>query len=204
MAVVAAASEQLIRRSLVVALLLSAGCRSAKAPAPAASDFPLSDDAGPSSFAQVSPGDTVDVIALMRRTMSDIDARLDSLDRRDTALSVDTAKVSDSLAAADSTVPRRRITLWLDHGTPMKLLVSEPGKFGEGMLETAYWFYGGELAVEYGPDDACAVDGGRIVFWADRALLPIGDFTGSDRISRETELANQTRRWLGVFGLASQ
>ncbi len=140
----------------------------------------------------------------MRRTMSDIDARLDSLERRDTALSVDTAKVSDSLAASDSTVPRRRITLWLDQGTPMKLLVSEPGKFGEGMLETAYWFHGGELAVEYGPDDACAVDGGRIIFWADRALMPLGEFNGSDRIGRETELAQQTRRWLGVFGIVIQ
>jgi hypothetical protein len=136
--------------------------------------------------------------------MSDIDARLDSLDRRDTALSVDTAKVSDSLAAVDSTVPRRRITVWLDRGTPMKLLVSEPGKFGEGMLETAYWFNGGELAVEYGPDDACAVDGGRIIFWADRALLPIGDFAAADRMRRELELADQTRRWLGVFGIVIQ
>ena len=136
--------------------------------------------------------------------MSDIDARLESLDRRDTALSVDTAKVSDSLAAADSTVPRRRLTLWLDHGTPMKLLVSEPGAFGEGMLETAYWFRGGELVVEYGPDDACAVDGGRIVYWADRALMPIGNFAGADRTRREMDLTDQTRRWLGVFGLAIQ
>jgi len=138
----------------------------------------------------------------MRSTMSNLDAALDSLERRDTVIALTPDSMAAVAVAADTTAPHRHLTLWLDAGVPVKLVSTEPGPFGEGLLDTQYWFLSGELALVYGPDDACAIDAGRIVLWTDAALIPFTDFSATDRSQRENDLADRTKHWLAVFGVA--
>ncbi len=174
-------------------MLLSAGCRSVKAPAPAASDSPLSGstaEAGPTSFSQVTPGDTAAVIALMRSVMSDIDGALDGFERRDTVL----ATTPDS--------EPRQLTVWLERGLPRKLTVSEPREPGHSLAgESDYWLTNNELTVVQSMTDAYALDANRIVLWTDQMLVPVTGFTADQRMAREILLVEQARKYLAAFGM---
>lgn len=174
-------------------MLLSAGCRSFKAPAPAASDSPLSGSAagqGPSSFSQAPPGDTAAVISLMRSVMSDIDAALDGFERRDTVFAI----------TPDS--EPRQVTVWLERGLPRKLAVSDPKEPGHAVAgETDYWLINNELAVVQGMSDAYALDANRIVLWTDQMLVPVSAFTKDERMAREILLVEQARKYLAAFGI---
>lgn len=155
-------------------------------------------------YTDLTPGDTAGMLSLMRRTMSGIDANLDSLERRDTVVALDSSAVTDSMVAADTTLPHRELTLWLDHGVPVKLLVRVPSETGRGWDETAYWFLEGRLAVMLGPDDGVAMEDGRILLWTDGGLEPVGGVDVHVRMARELELDAIVKRWLTLLGVPQE
>lgn len=170
---------------------MSAGCRS-HAPAPAASDSPLAGQAisgGPTSFAQVAPGDTAALIGLMRLTMTQIDSALDEFERRDTVM-----------ATSPDSEPRR-LSVWLQHGIPRKLAVSEPDQHGAMTGESDFWFVDGDVAVVLQGASAFALDAGRIVLWTDEVLVPRTEFTDADRMARETGIREEVERYLAQLGV---
>jgi hypothetical protein len=144
------------------------------------------------SFAQVAPGDTAAVIKLMRVTMSEIDSALVGFDRRDTVL-----------ATSPDSEPRR-LSVWLQHGSPRKLTVSEPDDAGHMTGESSYWFIAGDLVVAQTMTSTYALDGGRIVLWTDAVLIPRSDVTPEERMAREQELAEQATKYLAAFGITIQ
>lgn len=144
------------------------------------------------SFSQVAPGDTAAVIKLMKITMTEIDSALVDFERRDTIL----------VTAPDS--EPRRLSLWLQHGSPRKITVTEPDDAGHMTGESSYWFIAGDLAVVQGMTSAYALDGDRIVLWTDQTLVPTSDVTTEERMARELRLVGEARRYLAAFGMEMQ
>ncbi|MDX2206955.1 MAG: hypothetical protein SFU57_04880 [Gemmatimonadales bacterium] len=175
-----------------VALAL-AGCDRAAPPddpgaaADAAADISFSPDAGPSSLAEIAPGDTGAIIGLMRRVMTEGDAVMETAERRDTTT---TAAVGQP----------RRLTLFTLSGQPLKLVAAEPEQVGNLPAETAAWFVAGEVRVVQGPFDAYFLDGDRLVLWTDASLVPIA-VPETDRMEREREVVDSVRSRLERFGI---
>ncbi len=173
---------------------MSAGCRSFKAPVPAASDSPLAAgevSGGPTTFSQVAPGDTAGVLSLMRLTMTQIDSALNLFERRDTLLQT----------AADSAP--HRLTVWLQHGIPRKLTVDAPDSTTGAVPESDYWFVDGDIAVALEGTSAFALDAGRIVLWTDETLVPRDGLNDADRMARESSIRAQVEMYLAGFGVKS-
>ena len=143
----------------------------------------------PVSLAEVPPGDTAAILRVMRGTMSDIDAMLGQLERRDTTLE------------PVGTEEARRLSVWVRDGVARKLTVSEPNDAGAMTGESHYWLAGGELRVVQQPFAGYVLYGDRILVWTDGALDPVPDIPDSDRMAREIDLVNEARKWLDVFGL---
>ena len=125
----------------------------------------------------------------MRLTMHEIDSSLDGFDRRDTVL-----------ATAPDSEPRR-LTVWLQRGSPRKLAVSEPNEAGHMVGESSYWFIAGDLVVVQGMADAYALDADRIVLWTDQLLVPVSTFSLEERMARERMLVDQAHTYLAAFGI---
>ncbi|HEY4321918.1 MAG TPA: hypothetical protein VGM77_12175 [Gemmatimonadales bacterium] len=171
--------------------ILIAGCHGGDKPTAASGNVvPSVGAAGPAQFADVAAGDTAGVLDLMRQTMQQVDAGLPAMTRRDTTLA----------AVADS-VPRH-LTVWLQ-GNDIRKLTSQPDSTANGPNdgETDVWFVGGDIAVVQRVADAYAFDAGRIVLWTDESLLPRGDVTADQLMTRETELGTLIRSWAAVFGV---
>lgn len=145
--------------------------------------------AAPVSLTEVAPGDTATILRVMRGTMSDIDALLPELERRDTMLE------------PVGTQEPRRLTVWVQNGTPRKLTVTEPNDAGAMTGLSHFWLVGNELRVVQQPFAAYVFYGDRILVWTDSALEPVPDIPDDDRMAREIELVNEARGYLGVFGL---
>jgi hypothetical protein len=125
----------------------------------------------------------------MRLTMSEIDSSLDGFERRDTVL-----------ATSPDSEPRR-LSVWLQRGSPRKLTVSEPNESGHMVGESSYWFIAGELSVVQGMADAYAFDADRIVLWTDQMLVPVSTFTRAERMARERFLVDQAHTYLAAYGI---
>lgn len=181
----------MIRRVLFACAIL-AGCRSQQAPAPGLEFAPSADStttAAPATFAELAPGDTGSVVAIMRRTMTDIDGALNAYEKRDTVLD------------AEPGAEPRRVTLWLEGTVPKKLQVTEPDEAGRMRRESMFWFVQGEVRVVQQPTDAYAFDADRILVWTDESLIPLPDVPTDLRMAREHDVIEQAKRWLGVFGV---
>lgn len=179
--------------ALLGAALALAGCDRTAPPddpggaADAAADISFSPDAGPSSLAEIAPGDTGAIIGLMRRVMTEGDAVLETAERRDTTT---TAAVGQP----------RRLTLYTLSGQPLKLVAAEPEQVGNLPAETAAWFVAGEVRVVQGPFDAYFLDGDRLVLWTDASLVPIA-VPETDRMECEREVVDSVRSRLERFGI---
>ncbi len=143
----------------------------------------------PVSLTEVAPGDTATILRVMRGTMSDIDALLGELERRDTMLE------------PVGTQEARRLTVWVQNGQVRKLTVSEPNDAGAMTGSSHFWLVGNELRVVQQPFAAYVLYGDRILVWTDSALEPIPDIPDDDRMAREIALVQQAREYLAVFGL---
>jgi hypothetical protein len=137
----------------------------------------------------VPPGDTAEVISLMRRTMQQIDAGLVTMQRRDTTIQA----VTDSAP--------RYVTLWLEDHVPRKLVISDSAATTGLVAQTAIWFVGGDVSVVQQPFDLYAFDSGRIVLWTDDGMMPRTDISESARMARETQILDSARVWLKTFGV---
>ena len=140
--------------------------------------------AAPAQFADLAPGDTSGVIAMMRQTMRDIDAGLGQMTRRDTTLG----------GGTDSAL--HHLTAWLQAGVPRKLVVVDSAARAQSNSETDIWFTGGDVAVVVQAADAYAFDSDRIVLWTDEALQPRTDVTPQLLMTQEAELIAAVQRWL--------
>lgn len=178
------------RRVALLIGLAVAGCRSdAPAPAPG-QDAPPSAAGmvGPTSFAELPPGDTAAVLTLMRRTMADIDGALAQFTQRDT------------IYPGQDVQPPRRLTVWLENGVPRKLVVADTGVSPNIDHETDYWFVQGDVRVVKQPDANLAFDADKLMLWADENLEPVA-VPESDRMARENSVIEDARRWLVFFGI---
>jgi hypothetical protein len=140
----------------------------------------------------IAEGDTAAVLDLLRLTMTDIDAALETMERRDTVL------------APEPDQEPRRVSVWLRDGVPRKLLVSEPNESGQMTAESAYWFVNGELRAVLQPFAGYFLEGDRILLWTDESLEPITDVIPQDRMDRELALVAEVELRLAHFGLRLQ
>lgn len=145
--------------------------------------------AAPVSLTEVAPGDTATILRVMRGTMTDVDALLPELERRDTMLE------------PVGTQEPRRLTVWVQNGSPRKLTVTEPDDAGAMTGLSHFWLVGNELRVVQQPFAAYVFYGDRILVWTDSALEPVPDIPDDDRMAREIALVQEARGYLEVFGL---
>ena len=146
----------------------------------------------PVSSAMMAEGDTAMVLAMLRLTMTEIDAALETMERRDTIL------------GAEPDQEPRRVSVWLRDGVPRKLLVSEPNESGQMTVESAYWFVNGELRAVMQPFAGFFLEADRILLWTDEALEPMTDVLPQARMDRELALVAEVERRLASFGLTLQ
>lgn len=180
--------------ALLVAVLAGAACQAreadtAQAPATQpATTMQVRRPAEPASLADIAPGDTASVLALMRRIMRQGDAILDSLARRDTVL-----------AGPD---PDRapHLTLWTLDGRPVKLLAAVPNATDRLPEETATWFRFGEINLIQEPTAVYLMEGDGIVFATDEAMVPVA-LPDSTRMKLEVALVDSVRSRLALFGV---
>lgn len=180
---------------LIALALLLGGCdapgRGAKATEPPPDDVmtvQVRRPAEPASLADVAPGDTNAILALIRGTMRSGDAILDSTVRRDTTLPGDTPE------------HQRQLSLWTLNDRPIKLVAATPNDADRLPDEIATWFYLGDIDVVQYPGGVLLFSGDGIVFATDETLnpLPLPDTT---RMRLEREVVDSTRARLAVFGL---
>src|SRR5450759_2727663 len=108
---------------------------------------------------------------------------------------------SDTVLATSPDSEPRRLSVWLQRGSPRKLTVSEPNESGHMVGESSYWFIAGELSVVQGVADAYAFDADRIVLWTDQMLVPVSTFTRAERMARERLLVDQAHTYLAAYGI---
>lgn len=137
----------------------------------------------------IAEGDTAAVLSLLKLTMVEIDAALDSMERRDSVLSAEPGQEA------------RRLTVWLRDGTPRKLLVTEPNEAGAMTLESEYWFVNGEVRAVQQPTAAFFFEADRILLWTDEGMEPITTITPEERMARELEILAEIEKRLAVFGI---
>ncbi len=137
----------------------------------------------------IAEGDTAAVLSLLKLTMTDIDASLDSMERR------------DSVLPAEPGQEPRTLSVWLRDGTPRKLLVAEPNESGAMTLESAYWFVNGEVRAVQQPTAAFFFEADRILLWTDQGLEPLTTVTSEERMTRELEILAEIEKRLAVFGI---
>lgn len=144
--------------------------------------------AEPASLADLAPGDTNGILALIRGTMRSGDAILDSTVRRDTTL--------------PGGVPEspRRLSLWTLNDRPIKLVAVEPNDTDRLPGEIATWFYLGDIDVVQYPGGVLLFSGDGIVFATDESLDPVA-LPDTTRMRLEREVVDSTRARLAVFGL---
>lgn len=189
--VAAAAGSNLPARSLLLLFCL-AGCRSENAPPVPGEGFSADTGSVIVSAAQLAPGDITSLVQMMRLTMSEIDAALDGMTRRDTVLAGATEATS------------RRLTLWLQHDAPRKLVITEPNEAGEMTEESSFWFVNDELRVAVRPFDGYFLEGDRILLWTDGTLVPHQEQAPDEtRMAEESVLTEEVRGWLRVFGITA-
>ncbi len=182
------------RAGVLAAMLVLVGCQARDAGAPEApattpgTTVQLRRPAEPASLADIAPGDTAGVLALINRIMRQGDAILDSLDRRDTVL------------AATGTATPPSLTLWSLNGQPIKLLATVPNTTDRLPEETATWFRLGEINVIQQPTAVFLFEGDGIVFATDEAMVPMA-MPDSSRMRLEVELVDSVRSRLAVFGV---
>lgn len=167
-----------------------AGCRNGAKPSSPSGDAAAATlGVAPAQFADLAPGDTAGVVAMMRQTMRNIDAGLGQMTQRDTTLG----------GGADSV--SHHLTTWLQQGVPRKLVVIDSAAHGQNNSETDVWFMGGDVAVVLQAADAYAFDSDRIVLWTDEALQPYREVAPPLVMAKQAKLIDAVHRWLAALGI---
>lgn len=180
-------------RGLVGVAMLLGGCgspevRTAEDDQPPPGAHVIEGPAAPVSLADVAPGDTAAILALIQGTMRDGDAAAAALVSRDTLLE------------AGEGLESPRLRLWLQDGRPVKLVATEPNLTDRIAPETMTWFRLGEIAVLQHIAGIFLFDGDGIVFAADQALVPV-PMEETLRMTLERELVDSVKARLAVFGV---
>lgn len=180
-------------RGLVGLAMLLGGCGPADSNTPPeeppASDVVTTDrPAEPASLADVAPGDTAGVLALIRGWIRSGDDLAAALVPRDTLLD-----------AGEGLEPRR-LRLWVQDGRPVKLHATEPNATDRVPGETVIWFRLGELAVAQRSPGTFLFASDGLIFSADESLVPVAlDPELESRIERE--VLDSVKARLAVFGV---
>lgn len=145
--------------------------------------------AEPASLAELAPGDTSGVLALIRRTIDATNSAAASAVRRDTTMP------SEGYREA------RRLTLWTVDGIPVKLIATEPNDAGLMTGETIVWFVTGEVRAVQEPFDVLYFEIDRLALWTDEAMVPV-EIPESDRMTKERMVIDSVKARLAKFGLA--
>lgn len=144
--------------------------------------------AEPASLADVAPGDTAGVLALIRGWIRSGDDLAATLVPRDT------------LVDAGEGLEPRRLRLWLQDGRPVKLHATEPNATDRVPGETVAWFRQGEIAVVQRSPGTFLFAGDGLIFTADESLVPVAlDLELESRIERE--VLDSVKARLAVFGV---
>lgn len=170
-----------------------AACAGGDAPAPeqaAEQEVPSPSvaEVQPSSVDELVPGDTLGLLALMRRSISDGENRASAAARRDT------------LMPSDGYREARTYSLWKSGDVPVKLVATEPNDAGLMRLETITWFENGEVRVVQQPFAIHFFDADRLVLWTDEAMVPV-DAPVADRDAVERQVIDSIKSRLAVFGV---
>ncbi|HRP07631.1 MAG TPA: hypothetical protein PLL69_04005, partial [Gemmatimonadales bacterium] len=149
------------------AVLVLAACGGGDAPPPAqdsaqtAGQPPATQAVTVTSLDELAPGDTLGLLALMRRAIDDGNSR------------AATAEKSDTVMPGDGYREARTYTLWKSGDVPVKLVATEPNDAGLMRLETVVWFENGEARVVQQPFAIHYLDSDRLVLWTDEAMVPV-------------------------------
>lgn len=144
--------------------------------------------AEPASLAELSPGDTLGVLALMRRVINETNTAAGASERR------------DSTMAPEGYREPRRLTLWLSNNVPVKLVATEPNDAGLMTGETIAWFVNGEVRVVQEPFDMLYFEVDRLALWTDEAMVPV-EIPERDRMTKERAVIDSVKARLAKFGL---
>lgn len=182
------------RAAGLASLVLLLGCGSADREGPGGevpTDSPamVTDrPAEPASLADVAPGDTAAILALIRgwiRTGDDLAATL---------------VPRDTLLDAGEGLEPRRLRLWVQDGRPVKLHATEPNATDRVPGETVVWFRLGEIAVAQRSPGTFLFAADGLIFSADESLVPVAlDPELESRIERE--VLDSVKARLAVFGM---
>ena len=178
---------------LVVMALVLAGCGSPDSGAPGDDQLPpdstvANRPAEPASLADVAPGDTAGVLALIRGWIRTGDELAATLVPRDTLLN-----------AGEGLEPRR-LRLWLQDGRPVKLHATEPNATDRVAGETIVWFRLGEIAVAQRSPGTFLFAADGLIFTADESLVPVA-LDPELESSIEREVIDSVKARLAVFGV---
>ena len=178
---------------LLVASLLFSGCGSSGEDATADEQSPIEMSntgrpAEPASLADVAPGDTAGILALMRTMVRDADAATASLVPRDTLL--------DSGPGLE----QRQLRLWLLDGRPVKLVATEPNATDRIAPETITWFRLGVIAVVQPPAGMFLFAADGLIFTADESMMPV-ELAPELETAIERETLDSVKARLAVFGV---
>ncbi len=149
---------------------------------------PMTQPAAPTSLAELAPGDTLGVLALMRATINNTNAAAATATRRDTIMPPEGYREA------------RTLSLWRVGETPVKLVATEPNDAGLMRLESITWFVNGEITVVQEPFAIHLFDADRLTLWTDEAMVP-QDVLEADRMARERSVVDSVKARLAVFGI---
>ena len=145
--------------------------------------------AEPASLAELSPGDTLGVLTLMRRVINETNSAASTSERR------------DSTMAPEGYREPRRLTLWSSNDIPVKLVATEPNDAGLMTGETITWFVNGEVRVVQEPFDVLYFEVDRLALWTDEAMVPV-EIPESDRMTKERAVMDSVKARLAKFGVS--